>query len=337
MTEVINDTDEKQKFIRGYSAMVLYRALEKKAMAAQRQGRIGFYMQSSGQEAAQIGLSMALDEDTLFYEYYRDLPMMIHRGVPLEIIFNQLFGNRDDIAKGRQMPIHLLAADYNFMSIPSPVGSNLPLAVGSAFAMKYRNKSGIVEASFGDGGSSTSDFHASLNLAADLNLPVLFFCENNGWAISLPVEKQTKVEIWKKAEAYGMLGLKADGNNIMEVYKVAQEAVQHIKSGLGPVLLEVKCYRMGAHSTSDDPKKYQTDIVAEGSEKDPIVVTEKILKEHGYLNDQMIANIRAESEKIINEKFEEQEKIPPPDRSTMFDDVYKERTWVLNEEEDEYR
>ena len=94
---------------------------------------------------------------------------------------------------------------------------------------------------------------------------------------------------------------------------------------------------MGAHSTSDDPKKYQTDIVAEGSEKDPIVVTEKILKEHGYLNDQMIANIKAESEKIINEKFEEQEKIPPPDRSTMFDDVYKERTWVLNEEEDEYR
>ncbi len=335
MTEIVNEQMEKEKHIRGLGAMILSRTLDKKIITAQRQGRVGFYTPTMGQEAAQVGLSMALDKDDLIYEYYRDVPMMLHRGVPIEIILNQVFGNRDDLAKGRQMPSHLVARDYNFMSVPSPVATNLPLAVGTAYAKVYRKEKGIVVASFGDGSTSTPDFHAAMNMAAVFNLPILFFCENNGWAISTPVEKQTKTEIWKKADAYGMVGMKADGNNLVEMYKTAQQAVEHVRSGKGPVLLEARCYRMGPHSTSDDPTKYQTDIVLDGSEKDPIVVSQNALKAIGLVNDQLIEKVRAESQRIVNEKFDQQEKIPPPDPETIFQDVYAKETWILREEREE--
>ncbi|MEM0157094.1 MAG: thiamine pyrophosphate-dependent dehydrogenase E1 component subunit alpha [Thermoplasmataceae archaeon] len=335
MTEVVNEQVEKEKHIRGFGAMILSRTLDRKIITAQRQGRVGFYTPTMGQEAAQIGLSMALSKDDLLYEYYRDVPMMLHRGVPLEIILNQVFGNRDDLAKGRQMPSHLVARDYNFMSVPSPVATNLPLAVGTAFAKVYRHEPGIVVASFGDGSSSTPDFHSAMNMAAVFNLPVLFFCENNGLAISLPVEKQTKTEIWKKAEAYGMAGFKADGNNMVEMYRVAQQAVDHVRSGKGPALLEARCFRMGPHSTSDDPTKYESDIVQEGSDRDPIVVTQNALKAMGLINDQLVDKVKSESVRIVNEKFDQQEKIPPPDPETMFQDVYRNETWIIKEEKGE--
>ncbi len=335
MTEVMSEQTEKERYIRAYGAMMLSRTLDKKIMTAQRQGRVGFYTPSIGQEAAQVGMSMAMDKDDVFFQYYRDLALMIHRGVPIELIINQILGNAQDEAKGRQMPSHLLARDYNFMSVQSPVATNLPLAVGAAYASKYMNENKIFVASFGEGSSSTPDFHAALNMAAVFNLPVLFFCENNGLAISLPVEKQTKVEIWKKADAYGMLGIKADGNNVIETFKAAREAVTHIKEGKGPVLLEVRCYRMGPHSSSDDPTKYNADIVKEGSERDPIIVTEELLKGLGFLNEEQIAMMRSESNRIVNEKFEQMEKIPPPDKETLFDDVYSELNWILREQKGE--
>ena len=332
MTEVISDQMEKEKHIRGLGAMILSRTLDRKIMMAQRKGWVGFLTPSSCHEAAQIGLSMNLTQDDLIFEYYRDIPLMLHRGVPLEIILNQIFGNSEDLSKGKQMPSHLLARDYNFMSVQSPVATNLPLAVGAAYAKMYRKEPGIVVASFGDGASSTPDFHAAMNMAAVYSLPVLFFCENNGLAISMPVEKQTRTEIWKKAEAYGMVGMLADGNNLVEMYKVAQQAVDFVRSGKGPVLLEARCPRIGPHSTSDDPSKYQADAVEDGSERDPIVITEQTLKAIGLINDQLVEKVRTESARIINEKFDELEKIPPPDPETMFQDVYGTDNWILDEE-----
>lgn len=332
MTEAVNEQNEKERHIRAYGAMILSRTLDRKIMTAQRQGRVGFYTPSMGQEAGQIGLSMALNKDDRIFQYYRDVALMIHRGVPIELILNQVMANSQDEAKGKQMPSHLMATDYNFMSVQSPVATNLPLAVGAAYAVKYRKENRIVVATFGEGSSSTPDFHAALNMAAVFDLPVLFFCENNGWAISMPVEGQTKVEVWKKASAYGMEGVFADGNNIDETYRVAKEAVDHVREGKGPVLMEVKFSRMGPHSTSDDQSKYQTDIVKEGDEQDPVVINEKLLKEAGYLTDSLIEKIKAESTRIVNEKFDACEKIAPAPPETIFQDVYEEMNWMLREQ-----
>ena len=335
MTEMVNEQNEKDVFVRAYTAMVLSRTFDKKIVMAQRQGRIGFYTPSIGQEATQVGLSMALDHDDVIFQYYRDVALMIHRGVPIEVILDQIMGNAEDESKGRQMPSHYTAKKYNFMSVQSPVATNLPLAVGAAYALRYQKKNTVVVATFGDGSTSTPDFHAAMNLAAVFNLPVIFLCENNGWAISLPTEKQTKVEISEKAAAYGMKGIKVDGNNFIETYKATMEAVERARSGKGPTLIDAISFRMGAHSTSDDPSKYRSQTVEEGSEKDPITVAEEQLKSLGYLNDSLIAKIKEESTKMVNDKFDIQEKIPAPEPSTMFDDVYAEKNWIIKEEEDD--
>lgn len=331
MTDVM-EQNEREKYIRAYGTMVLSRTLDKKIITAQRQGRVGFLTPSMGQEATQVGVSMALDGEDLIYEYYRDMPFMIHRGVPIETILDQIFGNSEDHSKGRQMPSHYSAKEFKFMSVQSPVATNLPIAVGAAYALKYRNKKDVVVATFGEGSTSTPDFHAAMNMAAVFNLPIVFVCENNGWAISLPVEKQTKVEIWKKAEAYGMPGVKVDGNDFIATYKVASEAVDRARNGNGPTLIEAVSYRLGPHSTSDDPTKYREEGVVEGGEKDPIIIAENSLKELGFLTDSLIEKIKSESVRIVNEKFDQREKIPPPDPETMFYDVYEEMPWNIEEQ-----
>ncbi|MCL4341916.1 MAG: thiamine pyrophosphate-dependent dehydrogenase E1 component subunit alpha [Candidatus Thermoplasmatota archaeon] len=326
------EQSEREKYIRGFGAMVLSRTLDNKIMSAQRQGRVGFFTPTMGQEAAQIGLSMNLKKEDTIYQYYRDMPMMIHMGVPVDIIINQIYGNSADIALGRQMPSHLLARDYNFMSVPSPVATNLPLAVGTAYANRYLGKPGLVVASFGDGSSSTPDFHAALNLAAVFSLPVIFFCENNGLAISLPTEKQTKTEIWKKAEAYGMPGILVEGSNLVDSYNKTKDIVDYVRSGKGPALIEARCPRMGPHSTSDDPSKYATDIVKENSERDPMVITRNHLIEMGVISDHVVEKMMEDSRNFVTAKFDELEKIPPPSPEKMFDDVYESMTWIIKEE-----
>jgi pyruvate dehydrogenase E1 component alpha subunit len=335
MTEVFNGQEEKDVFLRAYSSMILSRMFDKKIVTAQRQGRVGFYTPTIGQEATQVGVSMALNPDDLVYEYYRDVPFMIHRGVPVEVLLDQIMGNSEDSAKGRQMPSHYNAKDHNFMSVQSPVATNLPLAVGAAYAIKHRKENRVVVTTFGDGSTSTPDFHAAMNLASVYDLPVIFLCENNQWAISLPVEKQTKVEIWKKAEAYGAYGVKVDGNDFLETFKVAKDAVDRARSGKGPVLIEAISYRIGPHSTSDDPSKYRAEGITEGSEQDPIVIAEKRLKDLGYITDEIIDRMKSEAKRIVDQKFDEREKIPPPKPETMYDDVYKEMTWMVKEEKGE--
>jgi TPP-dependent pyruvate/acetoin dehydrogenase alpha subunit len=327
--------DEKEKILNAYKAMVLSRTLDKKIIMTQRQGRVGFYTPTMGQEATQVGVSMALDDHDLIYEYYRDVPLMLHRGVPPDAIIDQIMGNSSDNAKGKQMPSHYSSKEHNFMSVQSPVATNLPLAVGAAYSLKYRHKEGVVLATFGDGSTSTPDFHAAMNLAAVFDLPVVFLCENNKWAISLPIERQTRAEIWKKAEGYGMRGVKVDGNDLLEMYKVSKEEIERVKREQKPVLIEAVSYRMGPHSTSDDPSKYRTDEVKEGSEKDPIVIFEKKLKEMNYLDDAEIEKIKKEAKERIDRIFDEREKVPPPKPESIFDDVYEKSNWVIDEQRSE--
>ncbi len=324
--------NEKAMYIKAFTAMVLSRTLDKKIMTAQRQGRVGFYTPTMGQEATQIGLSMALRGDDFLYGYYRDVPLLIHRGAPIEAIINQIMGNSSDAAKGRQMPSHYSYKDGNFFSVPSPVGTNLPLAVGTAYAYKYRKEDKVVVGTFGEGASSTPDFHAAMNLASVYNVPVVFVCENNGWAISLPREKQTKVEISEKAAAYGMTGVKVDGNNFIETYRVCVEAIEKARKGEGPTLIDAISYRMGPHSTSDDPTKYRENEIKEGDDKDPLVVAENMLREMKVLDDKLAEKIKSEAQKIVDMKFDECEKVKMSDPKTSFQGVYSNDSWMLDEE-----
>lgn len=332
MVEQEKKSLNKPLYIRAFTAMVLSRTLDKKIVSAQRQGRVGFYTPTMGQEALQVGVSMALDKDDWIYGYYRDVPMMLHRGVPMEVIINQVMGNNADIAKGRQMPSHFSSKASKFMSVQSPVATNLPPATGAAFAFKYKKKKDIVVTTFGDGATSTPDFHASMNMASVFKLPVVFVCENNGFAISLPVDRQTTVKISQKASAYGMKGVEVDGMNFLEVYEVAKAAVADARNGKGPTLIDAKCYRMGPHSTSDDPSKYRKDDVVEGSSKDPLIIAERLLIGMEVMDDKLAEKIKSEATRIVDEKFDACEKIPPPDPLTAFQDVYSEMTWMLDEE-----
>ncbi len=327
-----SNQQDKPLYIKAYAAMALSRALDKKIVSSQRQGRVGFYTPTMGQEALQVGISMALQKDDLIYGYYRDVPMMLHRGVTMEYLINQIMANSADSAKGRQMPSHYSYRPLNFMSVQSPVGSHLAPAAGAGYALKYRKKKSIVLTTFGDGATSTPDFHAAMNIASVFQLPVVFLCENNGWAISLPVERQTPVEISQKAAAYGMKGIKVDGMNFQEVYNAAKSVINEVRSGKGPCLIDALAYRMGPHSTSDDPSKYRKNEVVEGSDKDPLVVAEKILVSMDFADEKLIEKIRNEAAKSVDEKFEACEKIPPPAPATAFQDVYKDMTWMLAEE-----
>lgn len=321
-----------QELIRAYRNAVRSRTLDIKIVNSQRQGIIGFHVPSEGQEIIQIALGMLAKKEDIIFGYYRDLALLIQRGVPLEQIVDQLMGNKEDMQKGRQMPDHFSFKDFNFSSIQSPVGAHLPLAVGAAYMLKYRNKDGIVIANFGDGATSTSDFHAAMNFAAVFNLKVLFLCENNGWAISLPVEKQTKGDIYRKGEAYGINGKRVDGNDIISSINGLAEAMDYVRSGKGPYIVEAITYRIGPHSTSDDPKKYRVDEITDGSEKDPIRRLENLLLSMGIINENEIREIKESASKEMDAIIESRKTIGPPERSTIFDDLYSETLWMQDEE-----
>jgi len=320
------------QLIVAYRNAVRSRTLDIKIMNSQRQGIIGFHVPSAGQEIIQVALGMLARKEDIIFGYYRDLALLIQRGIPLEKIIDQLLGNKEDLQKGRQMPDHFSFKDYNFSSIQSPVGAHLPLAVGAAYMLKYKGKEGIVIANFGDGATSTSDFHAAMNFAGVFNLKILFLCENNGWAISLPTEKQTKGEIYRKGEAYGIMGKRVDGNDLLSSINGISEAMNYIREGKGPYILEAVTYRIGPHSTSDDTKKYRVDEITDGSEKDPIRRLENPLLSMGILDEGKIIQIKEEAKREIDKIVEDRRKIGFPDKSTMFDDLYAETLWIQDEE-----
>lgn len=321
-----------EMLLEAYRTAVRARTLDNKITNAQRQGIIGFHVPSEGQEIIQVAIGMAAEKEDLIFNYYRDLALLLQRGVPLSMIFDQLLGNTEDLQKGRQMPDHFSFKEFNFSTVQSPVGSHLPIAVGAAYTIRYSKKKGIVIATFGDGATSTSDFHSAMNFASVFNLPVLFVCENNGWAISLPTSRQTKAEIFKKAEAYGMPGKKVDGNDFISSLSVIEEAMNYIRAGNGPYLIEAVTYRIGPHSTSDDPKKYRVDEITDGGENDPLRRLERLMLSMGIIDPGTIQKIREDAKVEIDSELERRQSLghPPPD--SLFDDVYENKRWVLEEE-----
>ncbi|MBM3463858.1 MAG: pyruvate dehydrogenase (acetyl-transferring) E1 component subunit alpha [Armatimonadetes bacterium] len=320
-----------------YRAMVLTRALEERGTALQRQGRIGFYIGSWGQEAAQIGSAYALRKDDWIFSAYREAGTALLRGIPVRHLVAQCLGNADDPARGRQMPCHYTFRKANFASVSSPIGTQIIQAAGTGMAMKYRKKDSVCISYFGDGATSSNDFHSGLNFAGVFKAPVIFLCTNNQWAISLPVSKQTASEsIAAKAVAYGMPGVRVDGNDVLAVYKVTRDAVERARNGEGPTLIEALTCRMGPHSTADDPTRYGGDREAEcWREKDPIERLRHFMEVRNGWTKEDDEKVWEDARGEVARAVSEEERVALPPLNSLFEDVYEKVPPHLVEQRDE--
>ena len=255
-----------------YRTMALVRAIDDRMIKLQRQGRIGFYGEARGQEAGGVASAAALRPDDWLFPALREVGAALYRGFPLEKYMAQCFGTAGDELKGRQMPCHYGFRAGNFVPLSSCIGTQIPHAVGVAYAAKYRKEDVVAVAYMGDGATSEGDFHVGMNFAGVYKAPVIFFCQNNQWAISVPVSKQTASEsIAIKAEAYGFPGVRVDGNDAIAIYEVTRDAADRARKGDGPTLIEAVTYRMGGHSSSDDATRYrEKKEVEEWKRKDPV-------------------------------------------------------------------
>ena len=309
-----------------YRQMLRLRLLDQRMLTLQRQGRIGFYGTATGEEAAVIGSAYALQPDDWIFPALRQGGAALLRGYPLIQYICQCIGNSGDATKGRQMPSHYCYKPANFVSWSSCIGTQIPHAVGAAWAMKMQGHRNIAIAYMGDGATSEGDFHVAMNFAGVFQIPVLFFCQNNQWSISVNIKQQTASEsIAMKARAYGFEGKVVDGNDVLAVFEATREAAQNVREGKGPFLIEAITYRMGAHSSSDNPRMYRSDEeVEEWKRKDPIERMKRYLIEKGYWSEPEQTSLEADLNQEILDAVAEAEKMPPPAVETLFDDVFSE-------------
>ncbi len=320
-----------------YTAMVMTRVMDERGLVLQRQGRIGFYLPSTGQEASHIGSAFALRDSDWLFPAYRQQGILLLRGAPLNQVVAEWIGNAADVCKGRQMPVHYSFRAIHFFSVSSPIGTQISQATGAAMAARARKEDTVVMTWFGDGGTSSNDFHAGLNFAGVFKSPVVFVCENNQWAISVPLEQQTRSEtIARKAEAYGMPGVRVDGNDVLAVYRVCKEAVERARKGEGPTLIETVTFRMGPHSSSDDPTRYRDPkLVEEWKRRDPIERFRKYLTQRGIWNEDFEQKLQESCKQKLKDALEFAEAQPKPDPESLFEDVYMNPTPQLRAQRDE--
>jgi 2-oxoisovalerate dehydrogenase E1 component alpha subunit len=317
-----------------YRTMHLTRAFDERGMNLQRQGRIHFYLACTGQEAASIASTAALADEDWLCPSYREPGAALLRGVTVKSMVNQLFGNSWDLSKGRQMPVHYAFKAQNFVSISSPIGTQIVQAAGVGMAMRIKREKKCVLTFFGDGATSSNDFHTGLNFAGVYKSPVIFFCENNGWAISLPVSKQTASETMAaKAVAYGMPGVRVDGNDALAVYKVTREARERALRGDGPTFIEAVTYRLSGHSSSDDPRRYRPDSELQEMQKhDPLARLRLHLESRGLWDAEREEALKTKARDEVNEAVKEAERVPRPELESIFSDVYKDMPRALREQ-----
>ncbi len=316
-------------------AMLESSLLDERLLRFQRQGRIGFYLTAWGEEATLIGPTWALRPTDWIFSCYREQAVALFRGYSLRTMMCQLYGNAEDPVKGRQLPAHHSVRDLNFMSVSSVVGTQIPHAVGMAMAAKIRNRDDVSLVYFGDGATSTGDFHVSCNLAQVRKAPCLFFLRNNGWAISTPRSIQSaSTSLAQKAVAYGMPGVLVDGNDILALIHVTQAAAARARQGEGPTLIEALTYRRGAHTSSDDPTVYRDpDEPKEWEASDPIKRFRAYCIAKGVWNADDEEQLRRDFEARFTALVKEAEAVPArPPLATLFDDVYAERPWHIEEQ-----
>ena len=320
-----------------YRHLKQLRIVDARMMLLQRQGRVGFYGACTGQEATPIATGLALAPQDWVFPALRESSIMLVRGLPLATYLCQVFGNAGDLLKGRQMPSHMSARAVNQASWGSCIGTQLPQAVGTAWAAKLRGDAAAVVGFIGDGGTSEPDFHNAMNFAGVYKTPCVIVCQNNQFAISVRPERQTASATYAvKGRAYGVPSVRVDGNDVFAVYHAVRVALERARRGEGPTFIETLTYRIGAHSSSDDPSLYRSqDEVDAWVARDPLQRLRRHLVATGALDDARDAELEGTLNDAIGRAIQEAEAHPLPDRDTLFEDVYAELPWHLREQREE--
>ena len=309
-----------------YRQMVLVRTLDERIWMLNRQGKAAIVASSQGHEAGQIGSVSALQPgNDQFYIYYRDLAVMLTLGMtPIEIMSGFLAKAGEPLSGARQFPTHGAYPELGLVNLSNVVGTQIPQAVGAALSIKMRGEDKVVITYFGDGASSVGDCHEAMNFAAVHKLPVIFFCENNKYAISVPLSKQMAVDsIASRAEGYGMPGIEVDGCDIVAVFEATSQAARRARSGQGPSLIEAHVERYLPHTSDDDDSRYRASAeIEEARKRDPLVVLSAQLREIGVLADDLDSEVRAEARRIVNEATDAVEAAPYPEVDDFGEHVY---------------
>ena len=321
---------EDDRLLALFRAMLLARRFDERLLQLQRSGRIGTFAPVKGQEAAQIGAAAALDEGDWIVPAFRETAAAVWHGASLAnvLLYNAGYNEGACVQENARMLPNAV-----------PVASQLPHAVGIAYAAKLLEANEVVLAFFGDGATSEGDFHEALNFAGVFDLPVVFLCQNNGWAISMPRRRQTRSRtLAQKALAYGLPGMVVDGNDVLAVYSATAEAVARARRGDGPTLIEAETYRLEVHTTADDPTRYRSDAeVKHWRERDPLDRMRLFLGRRGLLDDEVLERLEMDIERRIGAAWEEADRrmaqLEGP--LVMFDHVFADRPAYLERERQE--
>ncbi|HKL72436.1 MAG TPA: pyruvate dehydrogenase (acetyl-transferring) E1 component subunit alpha [Marinilabiliaceae bacterium] len=325
--DLMPDLDD-ETIVKAYKDMLFERVADEMAVSYQRQGRMYTFPPNQGQEAIHIAAGMNMKEEDWLVPAFRELGVMLSRGVTMKEIFLYYNGNEQgsNFANAKKV-----------LPIAISIGTQYQHAVGIGYSIKYQKKDDVVFPFIGDGGTSTGDFSEALNFASVWNVPVVFTVQNNQYAISVPVQKQTKsINLAVKSVAFGMKGIKVDGNDFFAMYLAYKEASEHARSGKGPVLIEALTYRRGAHTTSDDPTKYRTK-----EEEEKWGLTDPLLRLKRYMDDKGIAvedeeQLIAEKKKEVDKQFLEAENFGPYPLNEVFDFMYTDMPEDLKRQKEEY-
>ncbi len=313
-----------------YQYMILTRAFDDKALKLQRQGRLGTYAPTRGQEACQIGSAFAIKNEDMVFPAFRENGVYMVRGMPLNLLFQFWAGDE----RGMNIP-----KNVNMFPVAITVGAQPLHAVGYSIALKYKKKKGAAITYFGDGATSEGDFHEAMNFAGVFKAPCVFICQNNQYAISVPVEEQTASEtLAQKAIAYGFSGIKVDGNDVFAVYKATYDALKKARNGKGPSLIECYTYRIADHTTSDDAKKYRKENeVRKWELKDPILRLKKYMKKRRMFTEEYEKEILKWAEDLVEKAVAKAESIPRLKPEEIFDNIYSSLTQELKEQREQIK
>lgn len=300
-----------------FELMILARTFDEVALRLQREGRIGTYASARGQEAAQVGSAYSLGSADWMFPAFRENAAYITRGMPMEMLYEYWGGDE----RGDKIP-----ENVNAFTVAIPVSTQIPHAVGFAWGAKLKGDNRAVLVYFGDGATSEGDFHEGMNFAGAFKVPIVFLCENNQWAISVPRTRQCAAEtLAQKAFGYGFEGVQVDGNDVFAVYKTTKDALKKAYQGNGPTLIECVTYRMSDHTTSDDASRYRDPEELEAwTRKDPVDRLRKYMKRIGLWSEEYEKKIQADAAEKVRKSVEKAESIQAPSPADMFTWTYSE-------------